>query len=197
VIHDSHRGIGIFAHDASNIEDLIFTDIIIETRLLNGQWWGHGEPIHLSSISRFEGHPAGQIKNVQFNNINAIGEQGILVFGQKESPMENIQFNNVQLRMRKGKETMGYGGNIDLRPATPKAMQIFEHDIPGIYAQHVNNLAIRDFNLSWNNDLPNFFTHGIECKDVTDLLITDFVGTGNPNAPGSEKIKLVNSDYRK
>ena len=197
VIHDSHRGIGIFAHDASNIEDLIFSNIIIETRLLNGQWWGHGEPIHLSSISRFEGQPAGQIKNVQFNNINAIGEQGILVFGQKDCQMENIRFNNVQLRMRKGKETMGYGGNFDLRPATPKSMQIFEHDIPGIYAQHVNGLTIRDFQLSWGNDLPSFFTHGIECQNVTDLLIDNFVGTGNPNSYGSEKMKLVNSKIEK
>ncbi|HET6557943.1 MAG TPA: glycosyl hydrolase family 28 protein [Prolixibacteraceae bacterium] len=197
VIYDSHRGIGIFAHDANNIEDLIFTDIIIETRLRNGQWWGHGEPIHLSCISRFEGRAAGQIKNVQFNNINAIGEQGILLFGQEESPMENIQFNNVQLRMRKGKETMAYGGNFDLRPATPKAMQIFEHDIPGIYAQHVNKLDIRDFNLSWGADLPSFFTHGIHCKDVTDLLIKGFIGSANPNAPGSEKVKLENAVLRK
>ncbi len=197
IIRDSHRGIGIFAHDASNIEDLIFSDFTIETRLLNGQWWGHGEPIHLSSISRFPGQPAGQIKNVQFNNINAIGEQGILVFGQKESPMENIQFNNVQLKMRKGKETMAYGGNFDLRPASPKSIQIFEHDIPGIYAQHVNTLSVRDFNLSWNNDLPAFFTHGIECLEVKDLLITDFVGNPNPNSPGSKKIMLKNSAYRK
>jgi polygalacturonase len=193
VIQDSHRGIGIFAHDASNIEDLIFSNIIIETRLLNGQWWGHGEPIHLSCISRFPGLIAGQIKNVQFNNINAIGEQGILVFGQKESPMENIQFNNVQLRMRKGKETMGYGGNFDLRPATPKAMQIFEHDIPGLYAQHVNGLTIHDFRLSWAPDLPAFFTHGIECQNVQNLLIENFVGSGNPNASGSQKVKLENT----
>jgi len=197
VIYDSHRGIGIFAHDDSNIEDLIFSNITIETRLLNGQWWGHGEPIHLSCISRFPGQVAGRIKNVQFNNINAIGEQGIIVFGQKESPMENIQFNNVQLRMRKGKETMTYGGNFDLRPAAIKTMQLFEHDIPGIYAQNINNLSIRDFNLNWGNDLPSFFTHGIECKDVTDLLISDFIGAGNPNGSGSQKIKLDNSAYRK
>lgn len=196
VIYDSHRGIGIFAHDASNIEDLIFTDIIIETRLRNGQWWGHGEPIHLSCISRFEGRAAGQIKNVQFNNINAIGEQGILVFGQKESPMENIQFNNVHLQMRKGKETMGYAGNFDLRPATPKAMQIFEHDIPGLYAQYVNKLDIHNFDLSWGADLPEFFTHGIECKEVTSLLIDGFTGTANPNAKGSQKVKLENVTIR-
>jgi hypothetical protein len=80
-IYESHRGIGIFAHDSANIEDIIFDNIIIETRLFNGHWWGHGEPIHLSCISRFPGHQAGQIKNISFNNINATGEQGILIFG--------------------------------------------------------------------------------------------------------------------
>ena len=194
VIHDSNRGIGIFAHDASNIEDLIFSDIIIETRLYNGQWWGNGEPIHLSSISRFEGLTSGQIRNVQFNNINAIGEHGILVYGQKESPMENIKFNNVQLRIRKGKETLNYGGNFDLRPATPKAMQMFEHDIPGIYAQHINHLIIRDFYLEWGADLPSFFTHGIECQNVKSLFIEKFWGEANPNSPGSEKIRLIDSE---
>jgi polygalacturonase len=149
-IYDSHRGIGIFAHDSADIEDLIFSNIIIETRLFNGQWWGHGEPIHLSCISRFAGHQAGQIKNVTFNNIYATGEQGILIYGLKESMIENIGFNNVRLYIRNGKETMGYGGNIDLRPATPKTMQIFEHDIPGIYAQFVTNLSISGFELSWD-----------------------------------------------
>ncbi len=191
VIHDTNRGIGIFAHDGSNIEDLIFSGIIIETRLYNGQWWGNGEPIHLSSISRFEGLKSGQIKNVQFNNINAIGEHGILVYGQKESPMENISFSNVQLSVRKGKETMAYGGNFDLRPATPKAMQMFEHDIPGIYAQYVNKLAIRDFHLMWEPDLPSFFTHGIECVNVNNLTVDDFTGTGNPDSPESQKMKLT------
>jgi polygalacturonase len=197
VIYDSQRGIGIFAHDASNIEDLIFSDIIIETRLFNGQWWGHGEPIHLSCVSRFSGQVAGQIKNVQFNNINAIGEQGILVYGLKESPMENIQFNNVQLGMRKGKETMEYGGNFDLRPAWQPAMRMFEHDISGIYAQYVTNLAIRNFHISWGNDLPSFFTHGIECEHINDLLIDDFIGSGNPNAKDSQKIKLKETSIRK
>jgi polygalacturonase len=196
IIHDSHRGIGIFAHDDSNIEDLIFTDIIIETKLLNGQWWGHGEPIHLSCISRFPGRKAGQIKNVQFNNINAAGEQGILVFGLKESTLENIRFNNVQLHMRKGNETLTYGGNIDLRPASPIEMQIFEHDIPGIYAQHVHGLEIKEFKLSWGNDLPAFFTHGIECVNVNNLVIEDFVGGANPNSAG-KKVKLENSVFRK
>lgn len=190
VISESNRGIGIYARDSSSIEELIFSNIVIETRLHNGQWWGHGEPIHLSAISRFKGEPVGQIKNVQFNNITSVAEQGIFLYGQKESHMENIRFNNVQLHLRSGKETMGYGGNFDLRPAAYLEKQIFEHDIPGIYAQYVDKLTIRDFNLSWGNDLPAFFTNGIECLEVKDLILEKFFGTSNPNSAASQKVKL-------
>lgn len=193
IIYDSNRGIGIFAHDGSNIEDLIFSDILIETRLYNGQWWGNGEPIHLSAISRFEGLKAGQIRNVRFSNIIATSEHGILLFGLEDNKLENISFSNIQLAIRKGKETLAYGGNFDLRPASPKAMQLFEHDIPGIYAQYVNKLAIRDFDLTWGPDLPSFFTHGIESMNVKNLTVENFTGVGNPNAPGSQKMKLTNT----
>ncbi|MBN1464345.1 right-handed parallel beta-helix repeat-containing protein, partial [candidate division KSB1 bacterium] len=85
-IYGSNRGIGIFAHDISDIEELIFSDMIIETRLHNGQWWGNGEPIHISAICRFPGYTAGRVKNVQFNNIIATGEHGLIFFGQQDSP---------------------------------------------------------------------------------------------------------------
>ena len=111
--------------------------------------------------------------------------------------MENIQFNNVRLHLRKGQETMGYGGNFDLRPTAYLDKQIFEHDISGIYAQYVDNLAIRDFTLNWDDDLPVFFTHGIECFEVKDLFLENFVGTSNPNSLKSKKVKLVNTSFRK
>jgi polygalacturonase len=197
VISESNRGIGIFARDSSSIEELIFSNIIIETRLHNGQWWGNGEPIHLSVISRFEGEPVGKIKDVQFNNISATSEHGILIYGHPDAHIEDIRLNNVQLRLKKGKETMGYGGNFDLRPAASPDKLIFEHDIPGIYAQYVDGLTIQDFSLTWGNDLPGFFTDGIECVDVKDLAIENFIGIANPNSPKSQKIKLTNTTYRK
>jgi hypothetical protein len=156
VISGSNRGIGVFAHDVTDIEELIFSDIIIETRLHNGQWWGNGEPVHLSAISRFEGIPAGSIRNVQFNNIIATGEHGILMYGMEDSRIENIRFNNVSLKIVNGKETLAYGGNFDLRPTAIYEKQLFEHDIPGLYARYVNNLSLRDFQLSWGEGLPDF-----------------------------------------
>ena len=193
VIYGSNRGIGIFAHDAAPIEELIFSDIIIESKLHNGQWWGNGEPIHLSSISRFDGEPAGQIRHVQFNNIIATGEAGILLYGQKERRMEDIRFNNVQLKIVNGAETLAYGGNFDLRPAADETHRLFEHDIPGIYAQFVDGLIVHNFTLEWGEGLPGFFTDGIECLEVNKLSIEGFNGLANPGNPDSQKLKLINT----
>jgi hypothetical protein len=195
-IYGSNRGIGIFAHDASDIEELIFSDITIDTRLHNGQWWGHGEPIHISAVSRFAGEPAGSVKNVRFNNIIATSEQGIIFYGLEQSRLQNICLNNVRLKLVKGKETMAYGGNFDLRPATPIDLQLFEHDIPGIYAQWVEGLTISDFRMEWGEALPAFFTHALECSYVSDLVMQNFTGTANPASQVTEGIKLRSTGVR-
>ena len=163
----------------------------------NGQWWGHGEPIHLSAISRFKGEPVGQIKDVQFNNITATGEQGIIIYGGRESHMENIRFSNVRLHMKKGPETMTYGGNFDLRPCAFPDKQVFEHDIPGIYAQYVDKLSIQNFSLDWDNNLPAFFSHGIECQEVKELFLENFKGRQNSNSPKSQRLKFENTFLEK
>lgn len=197
IISESNRGIGIYAHDSSSIENLIFSNIIIETRLHNGVWWGKGEPIHLSSISRLKGEPAGKIRQVQFNNISAIGEQGILLYALKENPMEDIHFQNVQLSLKKGKETMTYGGNFDLRPTASPETQLFSHDIAGLFAQNINNLSIKGFELTWDKNLPPFFTHGIHAVNVRNLTNEGFYGTGNAGSPGSKRIHLENVTMKK
>jgi len=197
VIYSSNRGIGVFAHDASTIEDLIFSNFVIKTRLHNGQWWGNGEPIHLSAITRFENQPTGMIKNVQFNNITATSEHGILVYGDEPNSIQSVSFNNIDLKIANGKETMDYGGNIDLRPAADIKKQLFMHDIPGLYAFNVEGLDIQDFRLDWGEDLPSFFTHGIECKSVKDLSIKNFVGDANPNSKDGKKEQLVETTFLK
>lgn len=196
-IYGSNRGIGIFAHDESDIEDLIFSNIIIESKLHNGQWWGNGEPIHISSVSRFEGLKSGKVKNVRFNNIIATGEQGIIFYGLPGSQLENISINHLSIRIVNGLETLTYGGNFDLRPAADIKKQLFKHDIPAIYAQYVSGLSVKDFTLSWEPGLPEYFTHGIECLHVTSLTLEGNQIQGNPSNSKSKDIKLEATEYQK
>ena len=196
-IYGSNRGIGVFAHDISNIEELVFSDIIIETRLHNGQWWGNGEPIHISAICRFDGYAAGKVRNVQFNNIIATGEHGLIFYGLENSMLENIKLKNIFLYLKSGIETLSYGGNFDLRPAAEIDKQIFEHDIPGLYAQFVDGLFVNDYKLEWGSKLPSFFTNAIECVDVNDLSINELQAGRGPNCDNCEKIKLVRTTMKK
>lgn len=194
-IYESNRGIGVFAHDASDIEDLIFSNFTIQTRLHNGQWWGNGEPIHLSAISRFDGEPSGTIRRVQFNNILATSEHGILVYGQDSSVLEDIRFTNVDLKIVSGKETLAYGGNFDLRPASPIEKQLFQHDIPGMYVQYVDNLRLNGVSVAWGNRLPPFFTYALECENVNLLEIHQVNGSANPSSGLDTPFRYHNTTF--
>jgi len=176
VIYSSNRGLGVFARDLAVIENILFSDIIINTRLHSGHWWGNGEPIHVSAIAQSEGYDLGRIKNVRFSNIFAEAETGILVYGDPESPVEDVSFDNVQLRINNSPLNPEYGGNIDLRPSKGPETQIFQHDISGLYARYVNGLTISNFKLSWADGLPEFFDYGLHVEQFNDLIIDGFIG---------------------
>ena len=50
VIRNSNRGLGLFVRQEGSIENVLFNNIVIQTRLHTGHWWGKGEPIHLSVL---------------------------------------------------------------------------------------------------------------------------------------------------
>jgi polygalacturonase len=175
-IYGSNRGIGIFQRHKGNMENMIFSNMIIDTRLYTGQWWGHGEPIHISTLPGIGSDSVGEIKNIQFNNIIATGEEGIVIYGSKESVLKNISFNNVQMTLKKGELTNSYGGNFDLRPTNDIRLGIFKHDIPALYATHVDGLKIKDFQVETEGTLPDFFTYAIQCEDFANLAINGVTG---------------------
>ncbi len=168
-IYDSNRGIGIYAREEATIEDLIFTNITIETRLHDGLWWGHGEPILVSSVPRFEGRPSAEVRRVRFSNILATGEQGIVLWGEPDAKLVDLRFQQVRLEIRRSALTEKTGGNFDLRPAADPKRALFAHNAPGIFARHVNGLQLIDVNLHWDEGLPEFYTHGLHAAAVGNL----------------------------
>ena len=170
-IYDSNRGIGIFQRQKGDMENMIFSNIIIGTRLHSGQWWGHGEPIHISSVPGLGSTETGTIRHVRFSNIIASSESGILIYASANGLIDDISFDNVDLSIRQSPLAAGYGGNIDLRPTNDVALGIFKHSIPALYADHADNLIIRNMNVYWENGLPDYFTHAIECRNFETLTV--------------------------
>lgn len=176
VIYGSNRGIGVFSRDDGTIENILFSDIIIETRIHSGHWWGNGEPVHVSAIAQTEGIPAGIISNVMFSNIIATSETGIVIYGAGETHCSDISFKNINLRIRKSELEETYGGNFDLRPTLRHEDAVFSHDIPGLFANYVDGLTIENLTLSWEDDLAAYFTNGIYCENFSCLEIDGFRG---------------------
>ena len=190
-ITNSTRGIGIFLRDQASLENILISNIFIETKLRTGDWWGNGEPIHISAVRGKDSVQLGQIKNVRFENITCRAENGILIYGSEESRIEGVSFHNISLELVDSKLNEVAGGNIDLRGcALPKPL--FERDLPGLLATYVNDLTIDGFKLKWTNTRMKFFTHGIEANHFNGLHIREFTGKGSPVNPASFPIFLEN-----
>ena len=189
-IDDSNRGIGIFARDRGSIENMVFSNIIIHTRLHTGDWWGNGEPIHLSAVRLLNDVLPGHIRNVKFQNITCESEAGILLYGTGESVLDQVSFDNVSLHIKESPLNNVAGGNIDLRPALDPENLLFSHDLPGLYARYVKDLRIRDFDLRWDAVKEPFFTNGVEIESFNGVTINGFLGTPSPGDPGGHAIVL-------
>ena len=183
VIHDSNRGIGVFQRGAGSIEDVAFTNVVIHTRLHTGDWWGNGEPIHVSAARVEATGPVGRIKGLKFSHVQATGESGILVYGTRESVIEDVSFEDVDFRLETSPLDGSSGGNFDLRNVADPKLQLFAHDVPALYAQHVRNLRLRDVTLAWGDVTQPFFTNGLEVVHYDGLTVEGLRTDAAPHSP--------------
>jgi hypothetical protein len=193
-ITNSTRGIGIFLRDEGSLENLSFSNMYIETQMHTGDWWGNGEPIHISATRGKENLSLGQIKNVRFNNITCKGENGLLVYGSDESIIEDVSFNGIRFELVNSKLNDVAGGNVDLRGVLGAYNGLFERNIPGLLVQYAKNISINDFTLKWNGISQNYFTSGIEANHFTNLHITNFNGNASPVATNAARVYVENGE---
>lgn len=70
-VSDSNRGLGIPHHDGSDVSNVRFSDVTVETRLFDGPWWGKGDPIYVTSVLRDDVTTLGSVRNVRYTNVDA------------------------------------------------------------------------------------------------------------------------------
>jgi hypothetical protein len=182
VIHNSNRGLALFVRQEGSIENVLFDNIVIQTRLHTGHWWGKGEPIHLSVVpERKSNTNLGRIRNVVFSNVLAESESSVVIWAQEPGQIEDVTFNQVRLHLRKGPLAESYGGNIDLRPAFDPQWAIFKHDLAGLYCHGVNGLTLNQIDVRWDADMPEYYTNTLWLEQTNRVTIDSFTG----RQPGS------------
>lgn len=175
IVQHSNRGLGIQHRDGGLLENVLFSNIVIETRLLSGPWWGKAEPIYVTSLPRDDETELGTVRNVRFSNVIARGESGVLVYGSEDATIKNLTFDDVRLEINGGEKAHLTGGNFDLQPTSAET-PIFEHDVPGVHCEGVSDLELDGVAVEWGADLPEYFSHGIQCIDVEGLEVIGFDG---------------------
>jgi Glycosyl hydrolases family 28 len=196
----ANRGIGLFARHDEAVQNIIFSNIVIKTRLHTG-WWGSGDPVHLSQIPlgtlhglSSTGKKPGSIRNIQFNNLIVESEQGMVLYAYDAGAISGVTFRNVQMLFKRSPLDQQYGGNFDLRPAFSDKFGVFAHHIPAFYSLNCRGLTIAGFDLKWENDLPAFVTDGIYAEGFENLTIRDFDSGPPPSPAGGFSIHLANGN---
>ncbi len=191
---ETNRGIGIFHRGDEVTDSVLFSDIVIRTKLIPGHWWGKAEPIYIAVSPCERGVCQGGVRNVTFSNVTADAESGMLIYGAAGSPITGLTLDRVRLRIHSPEPAIAgaIGGNFDLRwTARNLTEAVFKNDIPGVYCRWVKGLQIRGLELQWDDQLPEYFSDGIRCEDFQDLEIREFVGRQAHAATGAA-ISLAN-----
>ena len=192
VIHDSNRGVNVNVRYGNTIENVLFSNIVIHTRLFDGQWWGKAEPVNVSALLSPRGTGmAGFIRDLRFEHISAESEAGIVVFSEPAGLIRDLFFDDVRVRIRKGPLQESYGGNFDLRGDTPPEFALFKHDIPAFYARGVTGLTINDVNVQWEDGVPEFYTNALYVENSSIVDIQHLKGKSARN--GVPVLRIENS----
>ncbi|WP_304412593.1 glycoside hydrolase family 28 protein [Asticcacaulis sp. AC402] len=171
-ISGSNRGVGIQNRDGAIWENIVFSNLVIETEYHEPEWWGASEPIFITNLSRRAGQVrAGKVRNVMFANIICRSEAGIYLYGQPGDELENIVFDNVMVTIEKRNKVSG--GFYDLRPSTAFP-EVIKASIAAVHAEGVRGLSLRDVNIRYLGQRPDYMGSALSTVRTTGLYKENF-----------------------
>jgi hypothetical protein len=178
VITNSNRGLAFMVFDGGIVEDVVMSNITIDTRRFDWFWWGDGDPIHFNIKRRSEvdgtkraNEPAaGKIRNVSIQNVIAHGRGASVINGHPDSWLEDVRFSNVKLYVSRD-------------PEAP-----YEDTRVALKVQRARHIALKDVELRWEAPHSEKWRSGLAMEDVTDAMLE---GVQVAAAPGSREAALA------
>jgi len=185
IISSSHRGLAVHLSEESDIENIIFSNIIVETRLFHEDWWGMAEPIYITAIPWTAQHTIGHVRHVRFSNILCRSENGVFIKGWDKSLIDDILLENVRVELDKWSKWPG--GRQDIRPCPGEGL--LDHPTSGFYIENAQNVTLRNCEVVWGKNLPEYFRHALDYRNVDNLTLENFKG----QAAFPEKCEAIHS----
>jgi polygalacturonase len=164
VMHDCSRGFAIQAGDGGWVENVVIDNIVMETRMFAGAWWGKGEPLVISAAHSNSAH----IRGVSIHHLRARSENSILVVGQDHN-VSDIVLADLDLTFSDSPNSALYGQEFDLAPAPLRPSLMATNRIPWIYADSVGGLELRTIRVRQSTAADRKLTLDPIIENVTDL----------------------------
>ncbi len=168
--------------DGGMVEDVVISNLTIETRRFDWFWWGDGDPIHFNIKRRSEVDgtkranepPAGKIRNVSIQNVIAHGAGTSAINGHPDSWLENIHLDNVRLF-------------VSHDPSAP-----YETTRAAMALRQARNFSMRDCEIRWGQPPAATWRSGLTAEDVDGLRL-DTVSVEAAPASSAPVIELTNA----
>lgn len=172
VIRSSNRGLAIHLSEESDIENVIFANMVVETRIFHERWWGRGEPIYITAIPWTEKHLIGHVRHVRFLNILCRSENGVFIQGWEAGLIDDILLENVRIELDKWSPWPG--GRQDIRPCPGEGLLV--HPTAAFYFKNASNITVRNCQVTWAPELPEYYRHALESCQVENLVMESLNG---------------------
>ena len=172
-IAQSSRGLGIQLRDSASVSDIEFSDIQFTSRYFSDPWWGRGEGLSLTAISRTPQSTIGTLRGVRIRNVTGRAENSVRVEGSAASRIQDVTLENVAITLDRW--TSYPGGVFDNRPTSAEP-DIEKHATPGFSIRHADQVRLTKCSVAWGKNLPDYFSHALEAEDAHGLELSEFSG---------------------
>ncbi len=152
IIRESNRGLCFMCNDECGlIENVRVSNMIIDTRIRAGNWWGNGEPIFLMALKHDYHIPVEQkpqrvtecaIRNVHIDGVTCMGENAMGIVGSYDNIRE-VTLKNIDYTRKASENLMLKGATLDLSPSNvvvevPMDCGLYIEGPYDIYMENVN-----------------------------------------------------------
>lgn len=172
IIKDTHRGIGIRLSLEGSMEHILFSNMIVETRMFDDRWWGRAEPIMISAVPWNETRQVGVVRDVHFTNILCRGENGVIVYAQEPGKIDGIHFDRVRVEI--SKTTPWPAGRQDFRPQPGEQMPVFPTS--GFMLRNAAHVTFRDCDVTWGARRDSAYRYALDAEHAPGLLAEGLSG---------------------
>ena len=129
IIHNSNRGISIFAGENGFVENIQMEHLSIDCRIYAGYWWGKGEPLVICSADE-----KSRIRNIILRDTQIRAENSIIISGVNNSVSE-VVLENLRVQLDYGSSRPWFGKEYDLSPHPRKIAPPAEKHIPWLWSE--------------------------------------------------------------